>query len=141
MKSAKAAFPQHLISIICSGVRNRGKKILLEEIRSRVRELFEEIASHFEFEIDRCEVYEGHVHIVISFPPRYSVARVGGILRSISRGNIFKEFPKVKEKLWGGYFWEQGYFYRTLGEHVTDDVIRKYREHRSFSQDQLKMFE
>jgi putative transposase len=117
------------------------KKILVEEIRPRVRELFEEIASHFDFEIDRCEVCEDHVHILISFPPRYSVVRVVGILKSISGSKIFKEFPKVKEKLWGGHFWKQGYFYRTVGEQVTDDVIKKYIEHHSFSQDQLKMFE
>ena len=102
---------------------------------------FSEIASHFDFEIDRCELAEDHVHIVISFPPRYSVARVVGVLKSISGSKIFKEFPKVKKKLWGGHLWEQGYFYRTVGEQVTDDVIRNYREHHSFSQDQLKLFE
>ena len=72
------------------------KKILDEEIRPRVKELFEEIASHFDFEIDRCEVCEDHVHILVSFPPRYSVARVVGILKSISGSKVFKEFPKVK---------------------------------------------
>ncbi|MBC8460187.1 MAG: IS200/IS605 family transposase [Deltaproteobacteria bacterium] len=117
------------------------KKILVDEIRPRVKELFLEIASHFDFEIDRCEVSEDHIHILISFPPRYSVSKVVGILKSISGSKIFKEFPKVEEKLWGGYFWEQGYFYRTVGEQVTDDVIRKYIDHHSFSQDQLTMFE
>ena len=53
---------------------------------------------------------EEHVHVLISFPPRYSVAKVVGILKSISGGKIFKEFPKIKKKLWGGHFWEQGYF-------------------------------
>ena len=117
------------------------KKILDEEIQPRVKELFFEIANHFDFEIDRCEASEDHIHILISFPPRYSVSKVVGIIKSISGSKIFKEFPKVKEKLWGGHFWEQGYFYRTVGEQVTDDVIRKYIEHHSFSQDQLKMSE
>jgi len=117
------------------------KKILADEMRARVKELFFEIASHFDFEIDRCEVSEDHIHILISFPPRYSVSKVVGILKSISGSKIFKEFPKVRKKLWGGHFWEQGYFYRTVGEQVTDDVIRKYIEHHSFSRDQLIMFE
>jgi len=108
------------------------KKIFVGEIRPRVKELFEEIASHFDFEIDRCEVCEDHVHILISFPPRYSVARVVGVLKSISES---------QEEALGGHFWEQGYFYRTVGEQVTDNVIRKYKEYHSFSQDQLKMFE
>jgi len=117
------------------------KKILSEEIQPRVKELFLEIGSHFDFEIDRCEVAEDHIHILISFPPRYSVAKVVGILKSISGSKIFSEFPKVKEQLWGGHFWEQGYFYRTVGEQVTDDVIRNYIEKHSFSQDQLIMFD
>ena len=116
------------------------KKILAEEIRPRVKELFMEISSHFDFEIDRCEIAEDHIHILISFPPKYSVSRVVGILKSISGSKIFKEFPKVKKQLWGGHFWEQGYFYRTVGEQVTDDVIRKYIENHSFSQNQLPMF-
>jgi putative transposase len=45
------------------------KKILVDEIHPRVKELFLEIASHFDFEIDRCEVSEDHIHILISFPP------------------------------------------------------------------------
>ena len=116
------------------------KKILSDEIGRRIKELFIEISSHFDFEIDRCEIAEDHVHILLSFPPRYSISKVVGILKSISGSKIFKEFPSVKEKLWGGHFWEQGYFCRTVGEQVTDDVIRKYIEHHSFSQNQLPMF-
>ena len=117
------------------------KKILSSNVRTRVKDIFYEIASQFDFGIDRCEVSEEHVHILISFPPRYSVSKVVGILKSISGSKIFKEFPKVKKKLWAGHFWEQGYFFRTVGEHVTDDVIRKYIEQHSFSQNQLKMFD
>ena len=116
------------------------KKILSEEIRPRIKELFFEISSHFDFEIDRCEIAEDHVHILLSFPPRYSVSKVVGVLKSISGSKIFKDFPRVKRQLWGGHFWEQGYFYRTIGEQVTDDVIRKYIENHSFSQNQLPMF-
>jgi len=117
------------------------KKILIGDIRHRVKQIFYEISIHFDFEIDRCEVAEDHVHILISFPPRYSVAKVVGILKSISASKVFEEFPRVKKKLWGGHFWEQGYFFRTVGEHVTDQVIRNYIEHHSFSHEQLKLFD
>lgn len=80
------------------------KRILIGDVAKRVKELFEKIAELFDFEIDRCEVSEDHVHILLCFPPRYSVSRVVGILKSISGSRIFQEFPKVKKKLWGGYF-------------------------------------
>ena len=117
------------------------KKILIDGVRNRVKELFLEIADHFDFEIDRCEVSEDHVHILLSFPPRYSVSKVVGILKSISGSKIFKEFPRIKKKLWGGHLWEQGYFFRTVGEQVTEDVIRKYIDNHSLSRDQLTLFE
>jgi len=101
------------------------KKLLVGEIQKRVKEIFYEIA-------------EDHVHILISFPPRYSIARVVGIIKGKSGSKIFEEFPKVKKKLWGGHFWEQGYFVRTVGEQVTDEVIRRYIEKHSFSCEQLK---
>jgi putative transposase len=86
-------------------------------------------------------VAEEHIHILLSFPPRYSIARVVGIIKSISSSKIFDEFPKVKKKLWGGHFWEQGYFVRTVGEQMTDDVIRRYIDKHSFSYAQPTLWE
>ena len=102
------------------------KRILVGEIRERVKELFFEIAERFDLEIDRCEVAEDHIHILISFPPRYSIAQVVGIIKGKSGSKIFEEYPKLKKKLWGGHLWEQGYFARTVGEQITGDVIRRY---------------
>jgi putative transposase len=112
------------------------KKLLVGDVKERVKELFYKIAEEFEFEIDRCEIAEDHVHILLSFPPRYSISKVVGIIKSISASKILKEFSIIKKKLWGGHLWEQGYFVRTVGEHMTDDVIRKYIEKHSFSIEQ-----
>ena len=114
------------------------KKILVGEIRERVKELVFEIAERYDFEIDRCEAAEDHIHILLSFPPRYSIAQVVGIIKGKSGSKIFEEYPMLKKKLWGRHLWEQGYFARTVGEQITDDVISRYIEKHSFSSDQLK---
>ncbi len=114
------------------------KKILVGEIRERVKELFFGIAERYDFEIDRCEVAEDHIHILLSFPPRYSIAQVVGIIKGKSGSKVFEEHPMLKKKLWGRHLWEQGYFARTVGEQITDDVIRRYIEKHSFSSEQLK---
>jgi putative transposase len=116
------------------------KKLLVGEIKKKVKEIFFEIAERYEFEIDKCEVAEDHIHILISFPPRYSISKVVGIIKSRSGSMIFEEFPRVKKKLWGGHFWEQGYFVRTVGEQITDEVIRKYIDKHSFSYGQPKFW-
>ena len=78
------------------------------------------------------EVSVDHVHIFCSFPPRYSprppraISQVVGRLKNLSARAVFKEFPWVKRKRWGGELWEDGYFARTVGDKVTAEVIRQY---------------
>ena len=119
------------------------KWILRDDIRDRVKEVFEEISRNHDFEIDMLEVAKDHVHIFLSFPPRYSISKVVGILKSIGGSVIFQEHSEVKKELWGGEFWEGGYFARTVGDKVTEEVIRKYiKYHREQekSPKQLKLF-
>ena len=94
----------------------------------RLREIFERIGEEFGFEIEAMEVGEEHVHFLISFPPRYSISKVVGILKSISASRMFREFGWLKEELWGGELWEDGYFARTVGNQVTAEIIKRYIE-------------
>ncbi len=119
------------------------KWILRGDVRDRVKSVFEEISSNHDFEIEEMEVDKDHVHIFLSFPPRYSIAKVVGMLKSISASVIFEEHPKVEKELWGGEFWEDGYFVRTVGDKVTAEVIRKYIEYhrkQEKSPNQLELF-
>ena len=119
------------------------KWIFRVDIRERIKAIFIEISSNHEFVVDTLEIAEDHVHIFLSFPLRYSISRVVGMLKSISASVIFREHPEVKQELWGGEFWEDGYFVRTVGDNVTAEVIRKYIEHHrnhDKSPEQLELF-
>ena len=119
------------------------KWILRGDIRERVEEIFKEISRNHEFEIDALEIAEDHVHVFLSFPPRYSIATVVGMLKSISASVIFEEHPEVEKELWGGEFWEDGYFVRTVGDKVTAEVIRnyiRYHHEQEKSPKQLELF-
>jgi putative transposase len=111
-------------------------------MRERVRELFLEIAAH-RFEVEELEVDKDHVHVFLSFPPKYSIGQVVGLLNAVSAREIRAGFPEVRQQLWGGEFWEDGYFARTVGDKVTADVIKKYirfHEAKKRQAEQLKMF-
>lgn len=119
------------------------KWVLRGDIKKRVQEIFEEISRNHEFEIEALEVAEDHVHIFLSFPPRYSISKVVGMFKSISASVIFKDHPEIKKELWGGEFWEDGYFARTVGDKVTAEVIKKYityHKEQEKSPNQLKLF-
>ena len=112
-------------------------------MRERVESLFREIAQDYGFEIDTLEVAVDHVHIFLDCPPRYAIAKVGGILKSISASQVFEEFPQLKKQLWARELWEDGYFARTVGDQVTADVSRRdIRQHQGETgrQRQLKLF-
>ncbi len=119
------------------------KWILRVDIRDFVGKCFNEIALSIEFEIDVMEIAEDHVHIFLGFPPMYSISEVVQRLRGVSARKIFRKYSEVKKELWGGEFWEDGYFVRTVGEKVTKDIIRKYikyhKDHEK-SPKQLKLF-
>lgn len=102
------------------------KWILRGNVRESIKRYFEEISKAYDFEIDVMEIAEERVHIFLSFPPRYSISKVVGILKARSAGQVFQDHPEVKRELWGGEFWEDGYFARTVGDKVTEEVIKKY---------------
>ncbi len=108
-----------------------------------MEQCFQEIAVSSDYEIEVMELAEDHVHIFLGFPPKYSISDVVHKLKGVSAREIFKNYPEVKRQLWGGEFWEDGYFVRTVGDKVTKDVIKKYikyhKDHEKSPQ-QLELF-
>jgi len=119
------------------------KWILRGDLREYVRDIFCRIAEEFGLEIEELELADDHVHVFLSFPPRYSIAKVVGILKSVSAREIFHHHPEVKRELWGGEFWKDGYFARTVGDKVTAEVIQQYirhHRHEETGSSQLELF-
>ena len=119
------------------------KTVMGGEVSEYLKEIFQRIAEEYEFSIDTIEVVEDHVHIFVEVPPRYAPSQVVQIFKSVSAREIFRKFPKLKKQLWAGEFWSDGYFVRSVGDHVTADIIRKYIEYQTHENNsiQLPMFE
>ena len=105
------------------------KWILRGEIRDAVKELFQEILEARDCEVVEMEIAKDHVHIFASIPPGYSIGEMVKVLKAVSAKEIFQRFPEVKRELWGGEFWEDGYFVRTVGDRVTGETIKRYIEY------------
>jgi REP element-mobilizing transposase RayT len=48
------------------------------------------------------------------------------IIKSITAREIFKKCPVVKDKLWGGQFWSDGYFVSSVVKHGNEKQIEAY---------------
>ncbi len=67
------------------------------------------------------------------------------MIKSVTAREIFRRFVEVKRESWGGAFWGNGYYVRTVGSEVTAAVIREYikkqgRETQHKSYEQLRLF-
>jgi len=117
------------------------KWVLKENLRYTAKELFEEILKARDCEIEEMEIAKDHVHIFTSIPPKYSVGEMVRVMKSVSAKEIFQRHPEVKKELWGGEFWEDGYFVRTVEDKVTSETIKKYikyHRHEEKTPTQLK---
>ena len=64
-----------------------------------------------------------HVHMMLSIPPKYSVAHILGYLKGKSAIWLHNEFgnrKSIKQKT----FWSTGYFVRTIG--LDQKMVQKY---------------
>ena len=74
-------------------------------------------------------IKDDHVHLILSVPPRLSVSEVMGMLKGKTAIKIFKSFPILKKKPYGGnHFWSRGYCVGTIG--LDETKIRKYVQYQ-----------
>ena len=63
-------------------------------------------------------------YLVLSIPPKYSVAMVMGYLKGKSAIQIHRQMLNVKQGFTGKHFWKRGYCVSTVG--IDEEAIRKY---------------
>ena len=56
----------------------------------------------------------------------YSPTKIVTIIKSITAREVFRINPEVKQKLWGGEFWTDGYFVNTVSTFGDENTISKY---------------
>ena len=106
------------------------RKIFNEGIFSYMQEKLKEVKNHYP-EIDILEINhdKDHVHMLVSIPPKMSVGKVVGILKSNSSRRLKEKFPVLKEVYWGtAGIWSDGYFVSTVG--INERVIERYIQHQ-----------
>ena len=117
------------------------KKSLYKELRRYLGSIFKELARQKECKIEEGHLMSDHVHVLISIPPKYSVAQIVGYLKGKSAISIARTYMGRKRNFVGQKFWARGYHVSTVGrdEQVVRDYIRR-QEKEDHRIDQLDIF-
>ena len=65
-----------------------------------------------------------HVHMLLSIPPKYSVAQVVGFIKGKSAIHMARTFMGRRKNYTGHHFWARGYYVSTVGR--DEAAIREY---------------
>jgi len=81
------------------------------------------------------ELHEGHampdhIHLLLSIPPKFSVANTVGFIKGKSAIKIHRELLGTK-RMTGLSFWATGYCASTVG--LDEEMIKKYIQHQDKS--------
>ena len=104
------------------------RKALFGQIRRELGEIFHRLAGQKESVIEEGHLMPDHVHMMISIPPKYSVAQVVGFIKGKSAIHIARMYMELKRNYRGQHFWARGYFVSTVGR--DEKVIREYIRHQ-----------
>jgi putative transposase len=124
-KSSHAVFSlqYHLVLV----VKYRRKALCNETIRERLKNVIWNLARQLDIEIIAQEPAEDHVHVLFKAKPSTDLVKVVNTLKGVTARLMRKEFPQLKNLLWGDSFWSDSYFIASTGQ-VSLDVLKKYVE-------------
>ena len=117
------------------------RKALFEALRKELGAVFRELARQKACRIEEGHLRPDHVHMLLSIPPKQSVAAVVGYLKGKSAIHIARTYRGRSRNFLGESFWARGYFVSTVGRDETK--IREYirqQEQEDIRLDQLKLF-
>ena len=116
------------------------KKALYGELRRQMGDMFRVLAAQKGSQVLEGHLMPDHVHMLISIPPKYSVAQVIGYIKGKSTIHVARTFFDRKRNFVGQHFWARGYFVSTVGR--DEQAIREYirsQETEDKRQDQLRL--
>jgi REP element-mobilizing transposase RayT len=102
------------------------RAVIDENVDEVLKEICLDIEKRYQMKFLEIGTDKDHVHFLVQSVPAYSVTKVVTIIKSLTAREIFKRCPEVKQQLWGGEFWTDGYFASTVGKHGNEDMILQY---------------
>ena len=102
--------------------------VFTKAVLNELREIFSAVWTDFEAERVEFDGEDDYVHQLVNYPPKVAVSALVNSLKGVSSRMIRKKnYPEIKNKLWGGALWSPSYFAGSCGG-APISIIRQYIE-------------
>ena len=123
LKSNHCAYDTHYHIVFPVKYR---KALLSEPVSVALKEISKQLEQRYEFELEQIGTDGDHIHLLVSFHPKYAIGQFVRLYKSITAKQLFLKFPELKKDLWGGEFWTDGYYVATVGEKGNWKIVEQY---------------
>ena len=100
------------------------RKIIFAQLRESIKEILQCFCKYKGVEILEGHLMPDHVHMLVSIPPKISVANFMGYLKGKSSLMIFDNHANLKYKFGNRKCGAEGYYVSTVG--LNEATIKKY---------------
>jgi putative transposase len=124
-------------------VKYREKIFRRKDRKHTLVQICKEIEKRYEYEFEQIGLDGNHVHYLLSAAPKHAPSEIARVVKNLTAREMFARHPDLREELWGGELWTDGFFVATVGEGGNVNVIREYvRKQGQHDQvKQLKLFD
>ncbi len=116
--------------------------MLHKDVEEIIAETAGGIAERYEIEMEAIGCDKNHIHVLCGAHPKISPGEIVNIFKSITAREVFRRKPELKEEMWGGEFWSDGYYVATVGERGNWGKVESYVKNQGQGENvrQLKLF-
>ena len=118
------------------------RQIIYGKIKADIGQMLRKLCEYKGVEIIEAEACKDHIHMLVSIPPKFSVAQIMGYLKGKSSLMIFEKYANLKYKYGSRHFWCRGYYVSTVG--ANKKAIQEYIRNQlqeDYSDDQMSIKE
>ena len=118
------------------------RQIIYGKIKADIGQMLRKLCEYKGIEILEAEACKDHIHMLVSIPPKYSVAQIMGYLKGKSSLMVFEKYANLKYKYGNRHFWCRGYYVSTVG--ANKKAIQEYIRNQlqeDYSEDQMSIKE
>ena len=108
--------------------------VIYGQIKQDIGQILRKLCEQTGVEIIEAQACPDHIHMLLSIPPKYSVAQIMGYLKGKSSLMIFDRHANLKYKYGDRHFWARGYYVDTVGRNKKQ--IQEYIKHQ-LEEDQI----